>query len=54
MRASQSPPETVVGYDPAKLDVKQIEGTVAGLGLYPLIESTRVSEPLPVTQTGSD
>ena len=34
-RVSQSPPETVVEYDPAKLDAKQIEGTVAGLGLWP-------------------
>ena len=34
-RVSQSPPETVVEYDPAKLDAKQIEGTVAGLGLRP-------------------
>lgn len=34
-RVSQSPPETVVEYDPTKLDAKQIEGTVAGLGLWP-------------------
>lgn len=34
-RVRQSPPETVVEYDPAKLDAKQIEGTVARLGLWP-------------------
>ena len=34
-RVRQSPPETVVEYDPTKLDAKQIEGTVAGLGLWP-------------------
>ena len=34
-RVRWSPPETVVEYDPAKLDSKQIEGTVAGLGLWP-------------------
>lgn len=34
-RVSQSPPETVVEYDPGKLTDKQIEGTVAGLGLWP-------------------
>ena len=41
-RVSQSPPETVVEYDPAKLTDKQIEGTVAGLGLWP--------QPLPANK----
>lgn len=34
-RVSQSPAESVVEYDPDKVTDKQIEGTVAGLGLWP-------------------